>query len=730
MPIREANSSSINTHPSCFYMFLIRAYNVNNKLSILSVAILTLFLTTHAYADSEIWKDRLITEKEQNLQIKARALVLDELKMKKQLGIKGEGENLSLKPISEANKKTFPIITLPLPQGESIALRATTTTVMAPELAKQFPDIHTWQVQGVDDKRIHGRVDQTPEGFHAMLVMPDGDTVFIEPDKNSDNKSQYISFSKQENILAAQAGFQCRVKEDNNSDPAQSSVTSGLSQKPLELSARATSSFRVYRLAIAATGEYTQYHGGTKARALSAIVTTINRVNEVYERDLGISLQLIADETKIIYTDPNRDPYTGDDIDLLIEENVINLTRGKALSRDKFDLAHVFSAVNLGGLAQNGSVCSNLKAGGVSGILNAVSDAFDISFVAHEIGHQLGATHTFNSSCSRGDSSTQRFARTAIEPGSGSTIMSYAGICRPNNLQSTPDPQFHTISINQIVNYTRDGAGSHCGFLRKTSNQQPDASAGPDNIIPTETPFMLVADGADSDGDVLNYTWEQFDIGSESDVDVDTGDNAIIRSRLGERSRIRYIPRLKELFLHKTVVGERLLNNDRELNFVVTIRDGKGGVTSDKMKMKVVSMGRPFSVTSHRFKKKIEAGEKVKVTWDVAGTNRPPINCKNINISLIKENASNYLLARASNNGAKTLTIPADVPYMEKARFMVACSDNTFFNISGADLTIGKKPKDTNASGSEGGSMDFFISILFILGFIRIRCSYLKSKNS
>lgn len=672
-----------------------------------------LLVSSSLFASPSQWKssnpdmldiDHQINARSKGTVLKSRKVSLDLSELNKQMGL-----NSSLAARSDESEL---VISLPLPEGGDVRVRAEEVSIMAPELAKRFPQIKTWRVIGEDDSNIHGRIDITEHGFHGMLEMSDGDTIFIEPDKET--TGQYLSFSRRGNSQSFKTNFKCGVHSDGH--PI-NSITNSFLNKGGESTAnrslaRAARANITYRLAVAATGEYTKYHGGTKSKALGAIVSTINRVNEVYERDLSISLELIADEDKIIYTNAVTDPYTNDDTEALIDENLLNLSSGD-LSRASYDIGHVFSSGSDQGLAVLGSVCDNSsKAGGVTGIANPIGDAFSIDYVAHEIGHQLGATHTFNSSC--GDNRQA----TAYEPGSGSTIMAYAGICGADNLQSHSDPQFHAVSIVQIENYTRDDDGASCGSSKSTTNQNPEVNAGSDYTIPTQTPFSLTASGSDSDGDKVTYTWEQFDAGTESDVNVDTGDNAIFRSRPESSSPIRYIPRLDDLATGVSVKGEVLAVNDRDVNFVVVARDGKGGISADEMKITLRSTGRPFKVNSHSSNETFLKGDQTTVTWDVAGTDGAPISCKDVNISLIQPSGKNHLVVATSNDGQETITIPDDTPNMTNARFLIACKNNIFSNVSSGVLTV--KSGSFSSSGG-GGSMSYWLLLLLAFGLKKLK---------
>lgn len=638
---------------------------------------------------STLWQDVSSAEVSHQLQQKAssrrlhsfRQLSLNEnFFQEQQQKISLSGNALSR---SDNRSDLHNIISIPLPNGTSIQVLLEETQVLSPNLATKYPLIKTWKVSGLDDKGIRGRVDFTYYGFHAMLTMPDGDTVFVERD-NHKLPGIYNSFSKNGNTNSFKQEFHCDLHGHSDSGEAE-----GLKKR--EVLGRAASDLLTYRLAVAATGEYTQYHGGTN-NAVSAIATTINRVNQINERDLAVKFEIV---NTLIYSNPSTDPYTNGDESAMIEENALNLTSRLGLSG--YDIGHVFTQGASSGLALLGSVCDDTtftgaKAGGITGSPNPAGDAFDVDFVAHELGHQLGATHTFNSetlSCGGGN----RTKISAFEPGSGSTIMGYAGICgrETNDLQEHSDAAYHIMSIAQIYNYTRNDDGNDCGSLSAVSNNEPEPNAGADTAIPANTPFVLVGSATDVDSsDVLGYSWEQTDAGAASNVDIDTGDNAIIRSWFPTASAKRYIPRLQDLFDNRRVRGEKLPVADRNLKFALTVRDGVGGFDSDFMDIRV-SGTRAFQVTSHQSNENLEIGQNTTVRWDVAGTTSSPVNCTAVDISLLQSNGNEQSLkSQTANDGNESVVIPNSALGTTLARIMVRCSGNssTFFNISSSDLSI------------------------------------------
>ncbi len=645
---------------------------------------------------------------------------------------------------SSSQNPAKPVITIPLPDGETVSIQLEENHVMSPELAAKHPEIKTWDARGVDDPRISGVVDMTSYGFHAMLSLPDGDTVFVER-ANKDSSALYNSFSRRDNRDSFVQPFKCLLHDNPLSNHL---ATSHQMEK---MAARRALSKITYRLAVAATGEYTQYHGGVN-NALSAIVSTINRVNEVNERDLSIRFQLIPNEDRIIYTNPDTDPYTNNDAEAMIDENIVNLRF--TLGSSQYDIGHVFTQGNPSGLALLGSACDDqtvigAKAGGVTGSPSPNGDAFDLDFVTHELGHQIGGKHTFNSttlSCGGGN----RTPDSAVEPGSGSTIMAYAGICGKNDLQKHSDDYYHTKSVQEILEYTRNNSiGRSCGSHFSVSNNDPVPDAKQDTVIPALTPFILKGSASDPDGDALGYVWDQMDTGTASDVDVDTGDNALIRSWPPSSSPVRYVPRLIDLFSGRRVRGEHLPEGTRLLNFDFTVRDGFGGIEADELLIRVSGTGRPFELTSHGVSRNLGVRQQTRVSWDVAGTRSSPINCDSVNIDLLQSSGQSIRLkSDTSNDGVETVTIPDNAFGLSKVRMMVSCRRpaSTFFNISSADLRIvaeGQGEADStnnNGGGSGGGSGGGgsedsgggggSLNILFLLTLMLLLIAQRRYKNS
>lgn len=565
------------------------------------------------------------------------------------------------------------IIALPMPDGTMARFLFVESPVMAPELAAKYPRIKTYLGQGIDDPMATLRFDSVPSGFHAQIRSPNG-TVYIDPYTRGDTRL-HVSYYKRDYVSPAQP-FQCLTTEADAPRIARSS------QSVLAFG----ETLRTYRTAIACSGEYTSFHGGTVEDGLAAIVVALNRVTGIYETDVAVRMELVANNDLIVYTDSETDPYSGSCGELL-GQNQSNLD--DVIGSAKYDLGHVF-LVGSGGCAALGVICSNSKAAGQTGLTPPIGDPFYVDFVAHEIGHQFGASHTFNGTS--GSCGGNRSGAHAYEPGSGTTIMAYAGICFFDNLQSNSDANFHSDSIDAIVNHTTFGSGAGCADLFSTGNRPPTVDAGLDYTIPSQTPFILTASGSDPDDDTVTYAWEERDLGPAQRVSQpDNGSSPLFRTWPPTTDPSRTFPRLPDLLNNTTSTGEQLPSTDRTMDFRVTVRDhraGGGGVAYSEMTVTVTTSAGPFRVTSPNVNGPT-IGDSVMVTWDVAGTDGSPVNVTGVNILLSTNGGNTFPITLASNtpNDGSELVLLSGIE-TDTGRFKVEAVGNIFFDVSDENLTI------------------------------------------
>jgi hypothetical protein len=594
----------------------------------------------------------------------------------------------------EFTAEDAPIISLPMPDGSMLRFKIYDSPVMEEGLASRFPQIRTFTGQALDGSAVTTRFDWTPQGFHAILLTPRG-TVLIEPD-GPNQTSSYIAYFQGD--LPA-GSMECDVDASTQEDPLVAVKQFGARANLVS----SGSALRTYRLAVAATAEYTQaYGGGTVAGGLSAVTTTVNLVNAVFERDVAVRLVLIANEDQIIFTDSVSDGYTSDNVNSLISENQTKLDT--VIGSANYDIGHVFDGRLLGGgfqfqgLASLGVACrTGLKGRGVN-IVKSLQPSNTVAYysAAHEMGHQFGATHTFNATS--GTCGPQRASVTAYEPGTGSTIMGYRFACAPEDLMSG-DTYFHTASIEQIVNYTTGVNGGSCPVTTPTGNNIPTVDAGLSYFIPQSTPFILTATGSDPDGDSLTYTWEEFDLGTPGPPNTDDGTRPIFRSLAPSTDPARMFPSISNILCPQCVtLGQSLPVTTRTMKFRVTVRDnraGAGAASSDETTVQVQADAGPFTVNQPGT---WNTKTQQTVTWNVANTNNAPVSCDTVRISLSRDGSTfPIILANSTpNDGSETITVPGTPS--TSARIKVEAVGNIFFNISPAFQINGTE--DLNLSSS------------------------------
>ena len=592
-------------------------------------------------------------------------------------------ERLLLVP-HESNGERGSEIELPMPDGSLARFRVVESPILQDQLAAAFPEFRSYRVFGIDDPFASGRFSLSPRGFHGLILTSKG-RLFIDPaDAAGDGRYLARSGGMPGNMRST-----CAVHAIDQSNRPQTR------SRVDPLAARDPGKLLEYVVAVSATAEYVTFHEAGVAGAQLEINAAINRVNVIYERDLGIRLILVAGNQNLI-EDGGNVSFSNNNAFALHGENQewIDSQIGSA----NYDLGHVFST-GAGGLATLGSVCNaSTKAEGVSGLSNPDGDPFYIDFVAHEMGHQFNADHSFNGtsfSCQ-----DNRNASTAWEPGSGSTIMSYAGICSSENLQSLSDTTFHAGSIAQIDAFTA-GAGAACAseISVSPSNTDPVITSIPNYTIPASTPFRLVATATDAEQvSALLYQWDQMDAGTATTEDsfgTDLGDNALFRSyEPSLEAAQRDFPALGTQVRGLYDPAETLPCQARDVNLRLTVRDNFGGQASEDVRLTVTRNAGPFEVTSHS--STTTETSDFAVTWNVADTSLAPVNCPNVGIDLIAFDDFLYsnhtihpLIPSTPNNGSALVAWPADslLP-PARGRIRVRCLNNVFYAISQGDVYI------------------------------------------
>jgi Metallo-peptidase family M12B Reprolysin-like len=613
------------------------------------------------------------------------------------LDLKALRDELSQAPIEFTPQADPWFITLPMPDGTFAAYEIVESPIMAPELAAKYPEFRTYSGRGLSDPHATVRLDITPQGFHAQVLAPNG-AVYIDPyTRNVD--TLYAVYHKSD--LQRNNEWRCLFDENAEQprDPADPTPAPETGE-----------TLRTYRLACAATGEFTQFHGGTKAQAMGAIVTIVNRVTGIMEIDFATRLELVANNDAIVYTNSGSDPYSNNSVFAMLNQN--QATCDSVIGSGNYDIGHVVSRGNGGGVAALAVICqAGSKANGVSGLFSPTGDPFSVDYVAHEMGHQFGAGHTFNSCSGSG-------SQAGYEPGSASTIMGYAGICGPDDLQPHSDPYFLFYSIQQIRAHVT-GRANACAVKTSTGNRDPIVDAGSGYTIPKGTPFKLTAAGSDPDNDPITFCWEEADLGPVRSLSQgDNGRSPLFRSFNPTIQDSRVFPKRSALLNNTSSKGELLPTTTRALRFKVTVRDGRGGHAVDAMSLSVQSAAGPFLVTSPNTS--VAWSGTQTVAWNVANTNASTVNALNVDILLSTDGGQTFpiVLEQATpNDGSQRVSLPNITT--NQARIMVRATGNIFFDISNRNFSVKPSACYADCDQSTGaGVLDIFDFLCFQNSFV------------
>jgi hypothetical protein len=590
-----------------------------------------------------------------------------------------------LKSSSFKQKET---IDLPNADGTFSKFIIKETSNFEAKLQAKFPNIKSYSAQGIEDPTAVAKISIGTDGFHAVIFSGKQETMYIDP-YTKDNKD-YIIY-KRSSLPKKDKDFECLIEKSAKKETATQNFARNANDGKL----------RTYRLALACSAEYAQFHLSAsqqnipvtasdqvkKAAVLSAMNTSMTRINGIFEKDLSVKLVLVGDNSKLIFLDAATDGITDGAPNTMINE--VQTICDNVIGNANYDIGHVFS-VGGDGLAGLGVVCiPGQKARGVTGRSKPVGDPYDIDFVIHELGHQFGATHTQNNDCNRTNS-------TAVEPGSGSTIMGYAGICNPDvqagNANGNSDAYFHSVSITQMWN-TIQSSGS-CGVVTNTNNKAPVANAGLDFSIPKSTPFKLKGTATDEDGlSSLTYNWEQLDNETATMPPVSSSvSGPMFRSLFSKVSPERYMPDLATVIAGSTSSKWEVVPDvARQLNFSFLVRDNNaGGGSSSRDDLKVtVTNAAAFTVTSQSSSSTVNSGQTIVVNWNKGTTDVAPIECKNVNIKLSIDGGITFpitLKTNTPNDGTENIIVPDNAT--TKARIMVEAADNIFYNVNTSQFSI------------------------------------------
>jgi len=623
---------------------------------------------------------------------KYQVFSLDLDKLKAQLDGVPSRNNISSSSMAE--------IYFPDNNGGMERFQVSETSTLAPEIALKYPNIKTYIGFSLDNPGTRIRFSITPQGLKTMSTYPNKPTLFTVP-LNKGNVSQYITYDRNVRIDSKE-DFECLTENEYVPIKEITSFNRDANDQIL----------RTLRIAISTTGEYTNFwddgdntNGDAQEDALAALVSTLNRTNEVFEVDMAVTFQLVSG-TEIIYPTASTDPYSSSS-----PNGQLQSTLTSEVGESNYDIGHLFDyGSNNGNAGCIGCVCVDGQKG--SGFSSHqftdndggpyMDDFFDIDYVPHEIGHQMGGNHTFSMS-SEGTGVN-------YEPGSGTTIMGYAGITGADDVQDHSDPYFHYGTINQVLNNLENKT---CWTSTVITNNPPVANAGSDYTIPQGTAFKLVGSATDLDErDVLTYSWEQVDDGitTRSTFGPTKTSGAVWRSRPPSTNPTRYMPvksRVLSGELTETNPGvtvdniswETVSTVARSLDFALTVRDrsetnGTGQFPQsdfDFMTVTVDGNSGPFAVISQTANETWNVGESQTVTWDVAGTASGIVNTPTVNIYLSTDGGLTFPFLAANNvanDGSHTFSVPPTNGDSNQLRIMVEGNDNIFYAVNSTNLSL------------------------------------------
>ncbi|MEM8584439.1 MAG: reprolysin-like metallopeptidase [Bacteroidota bacterium] len=587
-------------------------------------------------------------------------------------------------------------IELPTPEGDFADFELVESSIFHPDLQARHPDIRSYRVFGENG---NGRLAISPMGIAAVLYGQQG-KYFITRAVD-DNPTDYLAYYMSAMDLALGLGstqLSCGVDASMEQEAETSAGGDHNHEHHHSLgSSRSSSgvlSMRVYDFALTCTGQYAQSKGGTIASVNSTFNEAMSIMNTVFENEAGIRFVLIPQNDDLIFLDPATAPFNFPDQGAFLLGEVGDVIEDQGISLSQYDIGHVFAgSCGTGGIASLGSACTNFKAAGVTCHSGGSVAAITSSVMTHEVGHQFSAPHSWNN-CPT--SQQQRSSGSAFEPGSGSTIMSYAGLCGSQNITGDNDLYFHVNSLDQIFTHSRE-VFPNCPTILAETNNEPVAIIEEESgfFIPVSTPFILRGSGTDPDNDPLTYCWEQLDLGPISSLGDPVQNTPLFRSFPPSTSgAIRYVPNRSSVINNVNNIRDFLPDYGRDITFRLTVRDNSdvaGAAVWETLEFEVDGDSGPFLVAApNTGNEDWEAGQIYEVTWDVANTDQAPINCQIVDVALSTDGGFTFptLLAEgAANNGSVEVTMPTGIT-SNNARIRVLAADNIFYDMSNADFSV------------------------------------------
>lgn len=608
---------------------------------------------------------------------------------------------LSKAPLEFSNNGAPFLLEMPLPNGKMETFAMFESPILSPKVAANHPEIKTYTGKGQSNQNYTIRISFTAIGFNAIVLGIDNDAAYYDKVSNDTSDHLYrVYFAKDavspKTLKSGKgAGNKCGTIDSKFTLPK--TDKNNKIKSPNATANNSGATLRTFRLAMAADGEFSQQavYGGNAANAFAGLVGYVNRINAVYRVELSVAFTLVSD-MNMVFTNTATDPYNNDDQDAMLSQNLAALD--SLIGNANYDIGHVLGTAlgSGGGVAVRGSLCDNTSKGmGVSGVGDgSFAPVFDDQLIDHEMGHQFGMSHSYNSVI---PVCTTRAPETSVEPGAGTTIMSYGYTCSSETANDDyeapyqPFLNFHTASYDQAESLI---ATLSCFTTTNNNNAVPVITVFPTNTtIPKSTPFVLKGTATDANGgNVLSYSWEGTNIGTVVPDATTLTDNTkapFFRSYPPVATGVRYFPRL-EAILDGTnnARGDKLPSVGIATTHRMTVRDNVGGLTYNQVTVTVDANSGPFLETTNLNGSYAGNASKI-ITWSVANTTAAPISCALVNILLSTDGGLTFpttLLANTPNDGSQAVTLPNITT--TTARIKVESSNNIFFDISNSNFSI------------------------------------------
>ena len=606
------------------------------------------------------------------------------------------------------NGITLPL-EIPLPDGKTEIFNIVESPVLSPNIAADHPEIKTYTGNGQNDKKAVIRISFTSDGFNAVIFNLDGDAVYFELYSKSQRDVYFNYFVR--DLIVPDGDLKkksCNVELNAQELSQQSAINKTSSQQSEQLTSSTGGTLTTYRLAMPADAEFVAHHGGTVTSGFNAVVTYVNRINAFFRNELSVAFTLVSG-SNMIYTDPATDPYNNSDQVAMLDQNITNCNT--VLGYSNYDIGHVwgYAGGSGGGVASLRSLCNDFQKGrGVSGEgdLAQYSQVFMDQLVFHEMGHQFGMTHSYNSTV---PVCTTREPSTSVEPGAGATVMSYGFTCGSDDYYQTPAPRtgpilaFHATSYAQAIAFI---STLSCGTVTSTGNTPPVITLPPNYTIPKSTPFALTGSATDANGDALTYSWEGTNIGTttpNATTLANTAQPPFFRSYSPVTIPTRIYPSIETILSGSNYSkGDKLPSVGIVTTHQFTVRDNNalgGGISSGSVSVTIDGNTGPFLETTNLSGTYAGLSNQT-ITWSVNGTNTATPNVK---ISLSTDGGYTFattLLASTPNDGSESVTLPNITT--TTARIKVEAVGNIFFDISNSNFSINPSAGAFNITAGAG----------------------------